>query len=63
MNKFNDLKSKSAAELNTHLVKLSKEHFDLRQEKLASGVKKSHRLSQIRKEIAQVKTIIGFRGK
>lgn len=63
MSNYKELLKKDDKALASSINELVKEHFALVQEKLSTGVKKSHRLGQIRKEIAQLKTIAGSRGK
>lgn len=53
-----ELRKKSMAELQEHLMDLRKEHFGLRMQHGTGESAKSHLLGQKRKEIARVKTIV-----
>ena len=53
-----ELHKKSAAELNSHLLDLRREQFNLRMQKGSGQLTKTHQLRQVRREIAQVKTLL-----
>ena len=54
---LNELKKKSASELDEHLVELRREQFNLRMQKGAGQLQQTHQLGRVRREIAQVKTL------
>lgn len=56
--KISDLRNLSKDELNLKLSGLKTELFNLRFQAEAGRVEKPHRINQIRKEIARIKTII-----
>lgn len=57
----NELRGKSAAELNAHLVDLRKEQFALRMQKATGQLPpaKIHETRRVRREIARVNTLLG----
>jgi large subunit ribosomal protein L29 len=57
MVKAKDLRQHSAPELREREKSLVKEFFDLTQKKALGQLDRPHRLRQIRREIAQIKTI------
>jgi large subunit ribosomal protein L29 len=52
------LKAKSAAELQAHLVDLHKEQFSLRMQKATGQLAKTHDIRRVRREIARVNTLL-----
>ena len=54
----NSLREKSVHELKTELTALRKEAFSLRMQKATDQLQKTHLVSQVRKNIARVKTIL-----
>ena len=59
INKFvEDLKAKSAAELNEELVAAKKELFNLRFQNATNQLDNTSRISEIRKNIARIQTVI-----
>ena len=59
MNKYvEDLKAKSAAELNTELVAAKKELFNLRFQKATNQLDNTARIREVRKNIARIQTVI-----
>ena len=59
MNKYvEDLKAKSAAELNTELVAAKKELFNLRFQNATNQLDNTSRIKEVRKNIARIQTII-----
>jgi large subunit ribosomal protein L29 len=54
---LNDLKKKSASELDEHLSELRREQFNLRMQKGSGQLTQPHQLRRVRREIAQVKTL------
>lgn len=53
----NDLRSKSAAELQTELLKLRREQFALRLQRASGLAVKPDQFGKVRKNIARVKTV------
>lgn len=59
INKFvEDLKSKSAAELNEELVAAKKELFNLRFQNATNQLDNTSRIKEVRKNIARIQTMI-----
>ena len=59
MNKYvEDLKAKSAAELNTELVAAKKELFNLRFQTATNQLDNTARIREVRKNIARIQTVI-----
>ena len=59
INKFvEDLKAKSAAELNEELVAAKKELFNLRFQNATNQLKNTSRIKEVRKNIARIQTVI-----
>jgi large subunit ribosomal protein L29 len=54
-----ELRQKSAAELAEHVLDLRREQFNLRMQKGSGQLTKTHQLKRVRREIAQVKTLLG----
>ncbi|MCR5082585.1 MAG: 50S ribosomal protein L29 [Parasporobacterium sp.] len=53
-----DLRSKSAAELNNELVAAKKELFNLRFQNATNQLDNTGRIKEVRKNIARIQTII-----
>ena len=53
------MKAKSADELKAHLLDLQKEQFSLRMQKATGQLAKTHDVRRVRREIAQVNTLLG----
>ena len=53
-----DLKTKSAAELNDELVAAKKELFNLRFQNATNQLDNTSRIKEVRKNIARIQTII-----
>ena len=53
-----DLKSKSAAELNDELVAAKKELFNLRFQNATNQLENTSRIKEVRKNIARIQTVI-----
>ena len=61
INKFvEDLKAKSAAELNEELVAAKKELFNLRFQNATNQLENTSRIKEVRKNIARIQTVIIF---
>ena len=59
INKYvEDLKSKSAAELNEELVSAKKELFNLRFQNATNQLDNTSRIKEVRKNIARIQTVI-----
>ena len=59
INKFvEDLKAKSAAELNEELVATKKELFNLRFQNATNQLDNTSRIKEVRKNIARIQTVI-----
>ena len=59
MNEYvEDLKAKSAAELNTELVAAKKELFNLRFQNATNQLDNTARIREVRKNIARIQTVI-----
>ena len=56
-----DVRAKTLDELNDELANLKKEQFNLRFQKATGQIEKTHRVDQVRKDIARIKTVL--RGK
>ena len=53
-----ELREKSVQELGDELVKLRKEHFNLRMQKASGQLGQVHLLKETKKDIARVKTLL-----
>ena len=59
INKYvEDLKTKSAAELNNELVAAKKELFNLRFQNATNQLDNTARIKEVRKNIARIQTVI-----
>ncbi len=59
INKYvEELKSKSAAELNEELVAAKKELFNLRFQNATNQLENTSRIKEVRKNIARIQTVI-----
>ncbi|MCA0373354.1 MAG: 50S ribosomal protein L29 [Proteobacteria bacterium] len=56
--KAQDARAMSPDQLKDELLKLKKEQFNLRFQRATGQLEKTHRINQIRKDVALVKTII-----
>jgi large subunit ribosomal protein L29 len=63
LTKIGDVRAKSADELNTMLLDLRKEQFNLRFQRATGQLEALSRIRQVRRDIARVKTIIGERSR
>jgi large subunit ribosomal protein L29 len=55
---LNDLRKQSPAELNTQLLELRREQFNLRMQRGAGQQTQTHHFKRVRQEIAQIKTLL-----
>lgn len=53
-----ELREKSVDELNTELLELRKEQFNLRMQKATDQASDNHSIKNVRRAIARVKTVI-----
>lgn len=58
MNRLAEFKEMTVEQLNSELLSLRKEQFNLRLKKSNGTLDKIHLISQVRKEIARVKTLL-----
>ena len=58
-----DLKTKSAAELNEELVAAKKELFNLRFQNATNQLDNTSRIKEVRKNIARIQTVIAQQSK
>ena len=56
--KANELRGKSAQQLNVQLLGLLRDQFNLRMQKATGQLGQSHLLSQVKRDIARVKTVL-----
>lgn len=56
--KANELREKSAQQLNEQLLGLLRDQFNLRMHKATGQLGQSHLLSQVKRDIARVKTVL-----
>ena len=59
--KIEDVRGLTPDQLAEQLVTLKKEQFNLRFQKATGQIEKTHRVGQVRKDIARIKTVL--RGK
>ena len=58
MTKIADLRAQTPDQLSDELLKLKKEQFNLRFQAATGQVEKTHRVNEIRKDIARIKTVL-----
>jgi large subunit ribosomal protein L29 len=64
INKYvEDLKAKSAAELNDELVAAKKELFNLRFQNATNQLDNTSRIKEVRKNIARIQTVLSEQAK
>ncbi|MBF7730868.1 50S ribosomal protein L29 [Pseudomonas sp. N040] len=56
--KANELRGKSAQQLNEQLLGLLRDQFNLRMQKATGQLGQSHLLLQVKRDIARVKTVL-----
>ncbi len=61
--KASELRDKSVEDLSKELNGLLREQFNLRMQKGTGQLSKPHRVGQVRREIARVKTILNEKAK
>ncbi|MEQ8710541.1 MAG: 50S ribosomal protein L29 [Rhodospirillales bacterium] len=63
MMKAEDIRQKSDDELKDQLLSLKKEAFNLRFQRASGQLENTARVTQVRRDIARVKTIMGQRAR
>ena len=58
MTKIADLRSQTTYQLADELLKLKKEQFNLRFQAATGQMEKTHRVSEVRKDIARISTLL-----
>ncbi|HEV2083328.1 MAG TPA: 50S ribosomal protein L29 [Brevundimonas sp.] len=58
MAKIADLRSQTVDQLSDELLKLKKEQFNLRFQAATGQMEKTHRVSEVRKDIARISTLL-----
>jgi large subunit ribosomal protein L29 len=56
-----ELRQKSAADLQAHLLDLRREQFSLRMQKGTGQLTQTHQIRRVKREIAQVKSLLGVK--
>ena len=55
---IDDIRRMTADELAAQLLQLKKEQFNLRFQAATSQLEKTHRVNEVRKDIARIKTVL-----
>ncbi len=58
MTKIADLRSQTVDQLSDELLKLKKEQFNLRFQAATGQLEKTHRVKEVRKDIARISTLL-----
>ncbi|RUR13434.1 50S ribosomal protein L29 [Legionella sp. km772] len=58
MKKIDELRNLTADELQSELLSLRKEQFNLRMKKASGSLDKTHLITMVRKSVARVKTLL-----
>lgn len=56
--KIDDVRGLTPDQLSEQLVNLKKEQFNLRFQKATGQIEKTHRVDEVRKDIARIKTVL-----
>ena len=56
--KIDEVRGLTPDQLSVTLINLKKEQFNLRFQKATGQIEKTHRVDQVRKDIARIKTIL-----
>ena len=56
--KFEEVRGLTPDQLSETLINLKKEQFNLRFQKATGQIEKTHRVDQVRKDIARIKTVL-----
>jgi len=59
MAKAEDLRAKSVDQLQSELVDLKKEQFNMRFQKASGQLENTARVREVRRDIARIKTVLG----
>ena len=62
MTKASELRGKTVPDLERELMELLREQFNLRMQKGTGQVAQSHRIRQVRRDIARIYTVINEQG-
>ena len=62
MLKMNEIKEWDEKLLTSKVSELKKEYFELRMQKGVSGLEKPHRLKEIKRDVARLKTVLSSKG-
>lgn len=54
-----EMRAKSAQELQDHIIELRREQFSLRMQKAQGQATQTHQFARVRREIARAATILG----
>jgi large subunit ribosomal protein L29 len=57
-----DVKAMTPSELETELLALKKEQFNLRFQQASGQLEKTHRVREVRRDIARIKTTLALKG-
>lgn len=58
MSKANELRGKPVEELRAEVLALRREHFNLRMQQATGQTDSTHRVREIRRQVARIKTVI-----
>ena len=61
--KTNEMRGKSAGDLNEHILEMRREQFSLRMQKAQGGEAKTHEFKRVRREIARAQTVLAEQSK
>ena len=61
--KIDEIRGMTPDQLAEQLLSLKKEQFNLRFQKATGQVEKTHRVDQVRKDIARIKTVLSAKAK
>ena len=56
--KIDDVRGMTPDQLSENLINLKKEQFNLRFQRATGQMEKTHRVNQVRKDIARIKTVM-----
>jgi len=56
--KIDEIRGMTPDQLSDQLVSLKKEQFNLRFQKATGQIEKTHRVDEVRKDIARIKTVL-----
>ena len=56
--KAGDVRAMTPDQLSDELLKLKKEQFNLRFQKATGQIEKTHRVNEVRKDIARIQTVL-----